>query len=336
MASEIKLPGVGISTDRVTLVEWNAEAGDWVEKGSVVLTIEAGGIRHDIKAETSGFLHISVEAQNEVPIGTVAGIIAGTKVELRELEEGKATVTPAEAASDVDQGRKLKFTIPLTGMRKAIAEHMQRSLSVSAQLTYMGEFDASELVKLRESLIVQEETLDTRITYTDLMIAAVAKLLREYPLFNASLIDNEIRVWQDINIGVAVNVENGLIVPVVRNADQKSLAEISRIVRALMTKARQRKLTLEDIQGGTFTISNFGALGGGYQFVTVIINQPEVAILGTGAITDRPVVRDGKVVVRPIIPYSLTFDHRVIDGAVALFFMESLTKLVENPGSLSA
>jgi len=336
MAYRITLPRVSANTNRVTLAEWNAKAGDRVEEGSVVLTIEADGIRQDIEAEASGFLHISVEAQNEVPIGTVAGIIAETKEELRGLEERKAAATPAEAASDVDQGRRLKFTIPLTGTRKAIAEHMLRSLSVSAQLTYMGEFDASELIKLRESLIAQEEALGIRVTYTDLMVAAVAKILREYPLFNASLIDDEIRVWQDINIGVAVNVENGLIVPVVRNADQKSLPELSQAVRTLMTKARERKLTLEDIQGGTFTISNFGALGGGYQFATVIINQPEVAILGTGAITDRPVVRDGKVIVRPIMPYSLTFDHRVIDGAAALFFMESLTRLVENPGSLSA
>ncbi len=276
MAYRITLPRVSANTNRVTLAEWNAKAGDRVEEGSVVLTIEADGIRQNIEAEASGFLHISVEAQNEVPIGTVAGIIAETKEELRGLEERKAAATPAEAASDVDQGRRLKFTIPLTGTRKAIAEHMLRSLSVSAQLTYMGEFDASELIKLRESLIAQEEALGIRVTYTDLMVAAVAKILREYPLFNASLIDDEIRVWQDINIGVAVNVENGLIVPVVRNADQKSLPELSQAVRTLMTKARERKLTLEDIQGGTFTISNFGALGGGYQFRTIPYYQPWV------------------------------------------------------------
>jgi len=267
-----------------------------------------------------------------VPNGNLADIIAETEEE-RELSNEMEPTPSTEAPNAANQGRTLKYATPLTGIRKAIAEHMQRSLTISAQLTYMGEIDASKMMKLREKLIAQGEPDDVRVTYTDMMIAAAARTLSEYPLFNASLIDDELRVWQDINIGVAVNVENGLIVPVVRNADQKSLPEISRAVRTLMTKARERKLARNEIQGGTFTITNFGALGGGYQFATVIINQPEVAILGTGAITDRPVARDGQVVIRPIIPYSLTFDHRVNDGGAALFFMESFTKLVEDPGS---
>jgi pyruvate/2-oxoglutarate dehydrogenase complex dihydrolipoamide acyltransferase (E2) component len=162
----------------------------------------------------------------------------------------------------------------------------------------------------------------------------VAKVLKEHPIINSSLIDNEIKIWEEINIGVAVAVEEGLIVPVVKNADRKSLVEISKEARALAEKARAGKLMPDDVAGGTFTITNLGAFGGGYGFGTPIINQPQAAILGTGAITERPVVRQGQIVIRPIMAYSFTFDHRVLDGAPAGRFMAALTQLLENPGLL--
>ena len=252
-----------------------------------------------------------------------------------EKEIAKKEAAPVVEAAELYQGRRVKSKLSLTGMRKAISEHMHRSLSVSAQLTVMGELDVTKLVALRKELVAQEEKLGARITYTDLMVAAVAKLLKEYPLVNASRIGNEIIQWEDINVSVAVALEEGLIVPVIRNTDQKSLVEISKEVRALAKKARERALAPEEVQGGTFTITNLGALGGGYRFETVIINQPESAILGTGGITDRPVVREGKIVIRPIMTYYLTYDHRVFTGAVAAAFINSLTKLVETPETLT-
>ncbi len=252
-----------------------------------------------------------------------------------EKEMAKKAAPAVEAVVDIYQGRKVKAKLPLTGIRKAIAEHMHRSLAVSAQLTVMGELDVAELVKLRKKLVGQEEKLGTRVTYTDIMVVAVAKLLKEYPLLNASLIGNEIIQWEDINVSVAVALEEGLIVPVVRNADQKSLVEISKEVRTLAKKARERALAPEQVQGGTFTITNLGALGGGYRFETVIINQPESAILGTGGITDRVVVSEGKIVIRPIMTYYLTYDHRVFTGAVAAAFINSLTELLAKPEALA-
>jgi pyruvate/2-oxoglutarate dehydrogenase complex dihydrolipoamide acyltransferase (E2) component len=142
------------------------------------------------------------------------------------------------------------------------------------------------------------------------------------------------KVWEDINIGVAVALDEGLIVPVVKTADQKSFKEISLTIKTLAEKARERKLVAEEITGGTFTLSNLGAVGAGYRFETVIINQPESAILGTGAITERAVVRDGQIVIRPIMTYYFTYDHRVIDGAVAAKFMASLIRVLEDPGLL--
>ena len=251
-----------------------------------------------------------------------------------EREIAAKTVTPVEVAPEISREKGVKSTIPLTGMKKAIAEHMHRSLQVSAQLTLMGEIEMTEIVKLRKSLLAQEEAIGTRITYTDLLVFTVARVLKDYPIINSSMVGSEIMLWEDINIAVAVALEDGLIVPVVKNADKKSLVEISQSVKMLAKKARERTLAPEEIQGGTFTITNLGAKGGGYRFETVIINQPESAILGTGGITDRAVVREGQIVIRPIMTYYLTFDHRVINGAVAAQFINSLARLLGNPGLL--
>jgi pyruvate dehydrogenase E2 component (dihydrolipoamide acetyltransferase) len=276
--------------------------------------------------------------ENMIDITTVVGTGPDGRIVREDIERAiearkKPAAAPAVPAA-VYEGKKVKTTIPLKGMRRAIAEHMQRSLSVSAQLTSMGEIDMTEMVRLRNSLVEQEQKLGTRITYTDIFVLAVAKVLKEHSIINSSLIDNEIRIWEEINIGVAVAVEEGLIVPVVKNADHKSLVEISQEVKTLVEKSRAGKLMPDDVAGGTFTITNLGAFGGGYGFGTPIINQPQVAILGTGAITERPVVRQEQIVIRPIMTYSFTFDHRVVDGAPAGRFMAALTQLLENPALL--
>jgi pyruvate dehydrogenase E2 component (dihydrolipoamide acetyltransferase)/2-oxoglutarate dehydrogenase E2 component (dihydrolipoamide succinyltransferase) len=401
MAVSIAIPKLGMSTEPLTLVEWKAKEGDWIEQGNIVLVVETEKITSDVEAKASGYLHILVEEGNETPIGSAVGLIVKTKEELKALQreppkESITTVTefkeappaetgPAQVAaktkegeririspvarkmaeehmidiasivgtgpegrivrediekaietkrevevpSAVYQGKRVKSTIPLKGMREAIAEHMHRSLSISAQLTVMGEIDMTEVVKLRESLVDRAEAIAARITYTDIFVFVIAKLLRDHPIINSSLIDNEIKLWEDINIGVAVALEEGLIVPVVKDADKKSLVEIDRTIRALADKARSGKLIPEEVTGGTFTITNLGALGTGYRFETIIINQPESAILGTGGITDRAVVRDGQVVIRPTMTYYFTYDHRVITGAVAAKFMASMTELLE-------
>ena len=390
MAKKVTVPKLGMGTAPITLVEWCAKEGEWVEKGKVVLIVETEKIRHDVPAKASGFLHILIKEGSDAPISSAAGLLAETKEELATLqkeEPSAATVSsqkPAEASrtappvetkvrregrviispaarklaeehmidlsvvegtgpngrivrEDVERaiaggapaavqkydGREVEKTIPLRGTRQAIAEHMERSLKVSAQLTAMGEIDAGELMKLYQNLKKQAESTGQRITYTALIIAAVAKALRENPLVNASIIDNEIKVWKSVNIGIAVMVEGGLIVPVIKDADLKSLVEISEKLKELTEKARNRALTDNDVKGGTFTVSNLGALGHGWRFDTLIINQPESAILGVGGITERPAVRDGKIVIRPIMTYSFTYDHRLVDGALAAQFMTS-------------
>lgn len=271
--------------------------------------------------------------EHALDITGIAGTGPGGRITREDIEKtlaGKVT-----AAAGTDDGKKVKTTIPLKGMRKSIAGHMQRSLSISAQLTTMGEIDMTNIVNLREDLVKQENALGTRVTYTDILVFTLARVLKEHPVINASLIESEIKVWESVNIGVAVSLEEGLIVPIVKNADKKSLAEVSKTVKALTEKARSATLTTEDISGGTFTLTNLGALGGGWNLETAIINQPESAILRTGSITDRAVVRDGQIVIRPVMTYSLTYDHRVIDGAVAARFMAGLVNLLENPDKLT-
>ncbi|MGB9680569.1 MAG: dihydrolipoamide acetyltransferase family protein [Desulfurella sp.] len=231
-------------------------------------------------------------------------------------------------------GRKVKEVIPFTGTRKAIAEHMHSSLSNSAQITVMGEIDAYELVNLREQLLNKESELGVRITYTDLLVYFVSRTLKDFSLINSSIIDNEIKIWEDVNIGVAVALEDGLIVPVIKNADKKTLIEISKNLKDLSNKARERKLEISDVKGSTFSLTNLGAFGGGYRFETVIINQPESAILGTGGIVDRPVVVNKEIVIRPIMTYYLTYDHRVIDGALAAKFINKLKEVLENASKI--
>ena len=175
-------------------------------------------------------------------------------------------------------------------------------------------------------------------TYTDLLVLCIAKALKANPLVNSSIIGNDLVFWEDINIGCAVAItdvpEGGLIVPVIKNADRKSLLQINAELRGAAEKARAGKLMPDDVTGGTFTLSNMGAFGGAYGFGTPIINQPESAIFGTGGVVDRPVVRDGQIVIRPIMCFNFTFDHRVIDGAQAGIFMMTLGKIIENPGLL--
>jgi len=271
--------------------------------------------------------------EHMVDIASIAGTGPGGRIVREDIEKAIEAGKKVEVTPVVYQGKRVKSTIPLKGMREAIAEHMHRSLSVSAQLTSMGEIDMTEVVKLRETLVSQAEAIGARITYTDIFVLAIAKLLKDNPIINSSLIDNEIKLWENINVGVAVALEEGLIVPVVKDADKKSLVEISQTIRTLGEKAREGKLVPDDVTGGTFTITNLGALGGGYRFETAIINQPESAILGTGGIVDRAVVRDGQIVIRSIMTYYLTYDHRVINGAEAAKFMANMTRLMETPKS---
>jgi pyruvate dehydrogenase E2 component (dihydrolipoamide acetyltransferase) len=222
--------------------------------------------------------------------------------------------------------RRVKEIIPLIGVRKVIAERMLHSARKAPHVTLMMEVDGSEIVKLRQEFL---KKTDVQVSYTDILVKAVAKALEEYPILNSTLENGQIKIFEDINIGVAVNTERGLVVPVVHNANKKSLIEIASILTKLIEKARKGILAETDLTGGTFTISNLGMLG--VDAFTPIINPPECAILGVGRLTEKPVAAGGKIDVRPIISLCLSIDHRIVDGYPAAQFLGRLKTILENP-----
>ena len=220
--------------------------------------------------------------------------------------------------------------VPMNGMRKAIAKNMLNSHMTSPTVTANLSVDMSAMKAYREQLKAKE----IKVSYTDLLVKFVAKALTEYPLLNCSVEDNKIRYKHYVNMGVAVALDNGLVVPNVTDADKKSLTEISAEIKELAKLAREGGLPMEKLRGGTFTITNLGMYG--IESFTPIINQPEVAILGVTTMEDRAVVRGGEIVIRPMMTLSLTFDHRVVDGSVAAEFLQRVKNLLENPALMLA
>ena len=212
-------------------------------------------------------------------------------------------------------------------MRKTIARRMVESLQTTAQLTLVSEVDVTDLVALRGRLKQQAD-----VSYTDLIVKAAALALAEHPRFNARLVGDELHLFDEIAIGVAVAVEAGLVVPVVRAVQTKDVVSLAAETKALAERAREGKLSEKEMSGGTFTVTNLGTYG--IDAFTPIINPPEVAILGVGRIVEKPVRREGELAWRQMVTLSLTFDHRVADGAPVAAFLQSICKRLESPAML--
>ncbi|MCK6555128.1 2-oxo acid dehydrogenase subunit E2 [Candidatus Binatia bacterium] len=210
---------------------------------------------------------------------------------------------------------------PLRGMRKTIADRMLSSLQTTAQLTITTEADVGALVARRQRLQAEHP-----LTYTDLLTEAVARALREHPRLNATTDGERVSVHDVVHLGVAIALDDGLVVGVIRAADRQPLHALAAAARGLAERARAGTLGLDDVTGGTFTITNLGAYG--VDAFTPILHTPQVAILGVGRIVEKPVVRDGQIVIRPTMVLSLTFDHRIIDGAPAARFLQRVVELL--------
>jgi pyruvate dehydrogenase E2 component (dihydrolipoamide acetyltransferase) len=214
---------------------------------------------------------------------------------------------------------KIKQTITLSGLKKTSAERVSASFKTAPHSTIMMEVDFSKAEGLHDKL---------QVSYTAILVEAVAKSLAEHSIINSTFDGNQIKVFEDVNVGLAVATENGLIVPVMRNADRKSVTEIDAAIRELTEKARQGKLTKEDLTGGTFTVTNLGMYG--VEFFTPIINPPEAAILGAGKIVEKPVAVAGKVEIKPIMMLSLSYDHRIVYGVPAAQFLLKVKERIES------
>jgi len=245
--------------------------------------------------------------------GTGAGGLV-TEGDVRTFAAGAQAVPAAETPENVD-------VIPLTGVRRRISERMALSRQSAADVTTVLDVDMTAVSALRET---------SGLSYTAYVVSVTAATLREFPILNSSLDADRILVKRDIHIGVAVAHDEGLLVPVVRFADRKSVEEISREIDALAARARDAQLAPGDVSGSTFTVSNSGALGSLH--FTPIINHPEVAILGMGKVMETPVVRDGQVVVRKVMYACLSYDHRVVDGGPAVGFLTAVKHRLEHFG----
>jgi len=225
--------------------------------------------------------------------------------------------------------------IPLTNIRRRIAEQMSKSERIIPHVAHLDEADVTELAFVREQEKRMAENAGVKLTYLSYIVKAVVAALKAHPYVNASFDHerNEIIVKKYYNVGIAVDTPEGLIVPVLWKADEKKLYDIAREIVRLGEEARARKLRLEDVRGGTFTITNIGSIGG--EYFTPIINYPECAILGVGRMRDKPVVKNGQVTIRKMLALSLSFDHRIIDGAEAARFMNDIIKMLENPKMLA-
>jgi pyruvate dehydrogenase E2 component (dihydrolipoamide acetyltransferase) len=223
--------------------------------------------------------------------------------------------------------RKVKDTIPLIGVRKTIADRMALSASTAPRITLMVEAGAWEMIKLRSQM---KEVEGTDVSFTDILVKAVAIALENDPIINSMLENGQIKVFEDVNVGIAVAGEDALVVPVIRNANKKTLAEIASMSKNLIAKARNGTLSKEEISGGTFTVTNLGT--DGIDTFTPLMNPPECAILGVGRIAERPVVANGSIVAKPTVFLSLSFDHRITDGVPAAQFLQRLKELLERPG----
>jgi len=221
-------------------------------------------------------------------------------------------------------------TIPLTGVRARIAERMSASAHTTARVTLTTELDATRLVEVRTQLKdVLADSLGFNIGYNDLLIAICARALHDHPNLNSRIEGNHIRILDEIHVGLAVDTERGLLVPVVRNADRLGVEDIARRIREVVARAREGRCSPDELTGGTFTVTSLGMYG--VDAFAPIINLPECAILGVGRISLQPAVVDGKIVARQRMWLSLSFDHRVVDGAPAARFLQRITQLVEEP-----
>ncbi|MBX2796410.1 MAG: 2-oxo acid dehydrogenase subunit E2 [Myxococcales bacterium] len=281
-----------------------------------------------------------------IDIHTVAGTGRGGRVTRDDLASHGTTPAPAPTAASPTPflppalpqvhtpTSGTEERVKILGVRRAIADQMTKSKRTAAHFTYVEEVDCTELVALRTRIKTAAAPRGIRVTYIPIIMKAVSLVLHQFPNINAVMDEEtfELVVKGDHNIGISTDTPNGLYVPVIRNVEQKSILHIAAEMTDLTERTRQGKAKLDELRGGTFTMTSVGAIGG--VLATPILNVPQVAILGVNAIREQAVVRDGEIVVRPMMYLSPSFDHRVIDGAVGARFVAALKEVLENPETL--
>lgn len=276
--------------------------------------------------------------KNGVDLASVAGSGKKGRITRADVDAANAPTMPLPKAPPALQASRpapgQDEVIKIIGFRRKIAQQMVKSAFTAPHFTYVDEVDATNLVALRKELKGVAAEQGVKLTYIPFFMKALVCAFREFPTLNA-VIDEEqfaVTIRGEVNIGIATDTPDGLLVPVVRNVESKSIIELAREITDITTRTRERKARPEELRGGTFTITSVGNIGG--RFATPIINHPEVAILGLNQIHDRPMVINGEIVARKMMYLSPSFDHRIIDGAVAARFVSTLKNIIETPSRL--
>jgi len=341
MSAEIKVPAVGESISSGIISLWHRQDGDYVRAGDLLFTLDTDKVSTEVAAQAAGVVRIKSPADTEVKIGEVVGLIEEAP------EPAAAPVAPVPAAAPVVSPAAAPAPAPatpvelepqerrvtrkkLSPLRKKISTQLVAAQRNAAILTTFNECDMAAVMKLRADV---QETFQAKhgikLGFMSFFIKAVVDALKSEPQINSRLDGDELVQNHFYDIGVAVGTERGLIVPVIRDADRKTFAELENDLAYYAKRAREGAITIEDLQGGVFTISNGGVYGS--LLSTPILNPPQSGILGMHKIQERPVAVEGRVVIRPMMYLALSYDHRVVDGREAVTFLVRVKEAVENP-----
>jgi 2-oxoglutarate dehydrogenase E2 component (dihydrolipoamide succinyltransferase) len=360
---EIRVPASGESVTSANVASWRKKDGDAVSKGEVLVVLETDKVSNELEAPASGTLKILVPEGEEVGIGTLIATIdtahsTATPTPAPSPAPAVQAVAPAPAPKAVEPAiaapSKPGITLPvapiaretpsavtegrttrrkMSMLRRKIATHLVNAQQTAAILTTFNEVDMSAIMDLRKSLQDQfVKKHGVKLGFMSFFVKAVAQALKDVPSINGRIEGNDIIENHFYDIGVAIGTEKGLVVPVIRDADQKSFAQIERDILDYATKARDGKITIEDLQGGVFSISNGGTYGS--LLSTPILNPPQSGILGMHTIQQRPVAINNQVVIRPMMYLALSYDHRLVDGKEAVTFLIRIKDSLESPARL--
>jgi len=344
MSAEIKVPAVGESISSGIISLWHRQDGDYVRAGDALFTLDTDKVSTEVAAPAAGVVRIKTPADQEVKVGEVVGLIeeapepAGTPSPAAAPPPSPAPAVAAAVPSpaappapvELEPQERRVTRKKLSPLRKKISTQLVAAQRNAAILTTFNECDMAAVMKLRADI---QETFQARhgikLGFMSFFIKAVVDALRSEPQINSRLDGDELVQNHFYDIGVAVGTERGLIVPVIRDADRKTFAELENDLAYYAKKARDGAITVEDLQGGVFTISNGGVYGS--LLSTPILNPPQSGILGMHKIQERPVAVDGRVVIRPMMYLALSYDHRVVDGKEAVTFLVRVKEAIENP-----
>jgi 2-oxoglutarate dehydrogenase E2 component (dihydrolipoamide succinyltransferase) len=351
MSAEIKVPAVGESISSGIISLWHRQEGDYVRAGDLLFTLDTDKVSTEVAAQAAGIVRIKIPADTEVKIGEVVGLIeeapepaaapavptpvAAPAVPVSSpAPTAPAQAAPAPAAPSAPvalepQERRVSRK-KLSPLRKKISTQLVAAQRNAAILTTFNECDMSAVMKLRADVQEQfQAKYGIKLGFMSFFIKAVTDALKSEPQINSRLDGDELVQNHFYDIGVAVGTERGLIVPVIRDADRKTFPELEQDLAYYAKKARDGAITIEDLQGGVFTISNGGVYGS--LLSTPILNPPQSGILGMHKIQERPVAVDGRVVIRPMMYLALSYDHRVVDGKEAVAFLVRVKDAIESP-----